>query len=118
MENLNKQSFQEVLEYVRMYRLRNKLKRDIEDNNRTIRDNQKRVLLLDNLNQYILDDMTIEDVRTIIESMRDDYEARVDDYTIRNAELSKQRVEAANKMKEQKKNHAELAKKSSKKITL
>ena len=118
MAENKKQAFQDMLDYVHLYRLKNKLHRETADNDRKIRDNQKRVLLLDNLNQYILDDMTIEDVRTIIESMRDDYEARVDDYTIRNAELSKQRVEAANKMKEQKKNHAELAKKSSKKITL
>ena len=95
MENVNKQSFQDVLEYVRMYRLKNKIKRDMEDNNRKIRDNQKRVLLLDNLNQYIRDDMSIEEVRGIIES---------------NAELSKQRRETSAKMKEQKKAHAELMK--------
>ncbi len=66
--------------------------RDIADNDRKIRDNQKGCYYLI-ANQYITDDMSVADIRAIIANMRDDYESRVDDYMIRNAEASKQRQE-------------------------
>ena len=85
-----------VLELVRKERRKNQIKREIEDNDRKIRDNRKRVELLLNLKDYLKSDMSYTEIIDIIENMQSDY-------IIKNAELGKERREISKTIKEFKK---------------
>lgn len=89
-----------VFEIVNQARRKNKLKRELQDNENKIRDNSKRVELLTNLIDYIKPQMTHDQILLIIKNMKADYEDRIDDHIIKSAEISKARRDISRRIRE------------------
>ena len=89
-----------VFEIINQARRKNKLKRELQDNQTKIRDNQKRVTLLENMLDYIHPTMSTSEIIVVVQNMKADYEDRVDDHIIKSAELSKSRRDISRKIRD------------------